>query len=188
VGAARLRPLRSSDPGAAALDRLESVYREHHGFVWSSVRRLGVPDHAAADAVHEVFMVVARRLPQFEGRSSMRTWLFGISMRVVKNLRRSDHRHRRRTDALAQRVEGAPPADAYARSEAAATLHRLLDGLDDDKRAVFILAELEGMSAPEIAEATGANVNTVYARLRAARKRMEQAVQRLRSREGGAGS
>jgi RNA polymerase sigma-70 factor, ECF subfamily len=165
--------------------RLEAVYREHHRFVWSTVRRLGIPDHAIADAVHEVFMVVARRLDDFEGRSSVRTWLFGISMRVVKNLRRSDARHRRRTEAAAtQSTDGFPP-DAYARSEAAATLHRLLDTLDDDKRAVFILAEMEGMSAPEIAEATGTNVNTVYARLRAARQRMQRAVARIRAREGG---
>jgi RNA polymerase sigma-70 factor, ECF subfamily len=169
----------------ALASRLEVVYREHQRFVWSSVRRLGVPDHAVADAVHEVFMVVARRLDDFEGRSSLRTWLFAIAMRVVKNLRRSDHRHRRRTEAVAQRTADAPPSDAYARSEAAATLHRLLDALDDDKRAVFVLAELEGMSAPEIAEATGANVNTVYARLRAARRGMQRAVARLRAKEGG---
>jgi RNA polymerase sigma-70 factor, ECF subfamily len=169
----------------ALVDRLEAVYREHQRFVWSTVRRLGVPDHASADAVHEVFMVVARRLPDFEGRSSMRTWLFGIAMRVVKNLRRSDHRHQRRTQAAAEQTVEHPPPDAYARTEAAATLHGLLEGLDDDKRAVFILAEMEGMSAPEIAEATGTNVNTVYARLRAARKRMQQAVTRLRAREGG---
>lgn len=169
----------------AGPSRLEGVYREHQRFVWSTVRRLGLPDHAVADAVHEVFLVVARRLDDFEGRASMRTWLFGISMRVVKNMRRSESRHRRRTEAVAGEANHAPRTNAYARSEAAATLHRLLDVLDDDKRAVFILAEMEGMSAPEIAEATETNVNTVYARLRAARKRMERAVARERSREGG---
>jgi RNA polymerase sigma-70 factor (ECF subfamily) len=169
----------------AEREALSAVYREYHRFVWHSVRRLGIPDAAAEDAVHEVFMVVARRLPTFEGRASLKTWLFSIAMFVVRSHRRTDRRHRRKTEALAANPSTA--ADVHARSDAAATLHRLLDVLDDDKRAVFILSELEGMSAPEIAEATDANINTVYARLRTARQRIERAATRLQASEEGRG-
>jgi len=63
------------------------------------------------------------------------------------------------------------------RAEEVRLLHRILDRLDDDKRAVFVLAELEQMTAPEIAEALSVNLNTVYSRLRAARAAFEDALQ-----------
>lgn len=173
------------DAAAGSALSLSQLYRAQHRFVWHSVRRLGVPDEAVEDAVHEVFMVAGRRLAEFEGRASHKTWLFAIALRIVQSQRRSDRRHRRRTEALAAESLAAPSPNLYARSEAAATLHRLLDVLDDDKRAVFVLAELEGMSAPEIAEATETNVNTVYARLRTARQRVEAAVLKLKAAEAG---
>jgi len=78
------------------------------------------------------------------------------------------------------------PADEHlAEREARRVLHALLAGLDDDKRAVFVLAELEQMSAPEIAEATGLKLNTVYSRLRLARAEMDKALERHRARERG---
>jgi RNA polymerase sigma-70 factor (ECF subfamily) len=164
---------------AEAIDRapLEAVYRRHHAFVWRSVRRLGVHESAVDDAVHEVFMVALRRFAEFEGRAELRTWLFSIAMHVVRNHRRAEWRHRRRTEAFARETapRGAHGSDAYARSDAARQLHRLLAELPEDQRAAFILAELEGLSAPEIAEALGANVNTIYTRIRVARQRMHEA-------------
>lgn len=157
---------------------LEAVYRRHHAFVWRSVRRLGVDEAAVDDAVHEVFLVVARRLSEFEGRAELRTWLFAIAMNVARNQARTQWRQRRRAQALAAEPISAK-VDGFARSDAAATLHRLLDELPEDQRAAFILAELEGLSAPEIATALDANVNTIYARIRAARQRMAEAAQRL---------
>ena len=78
-------------PGAADFD---AVYREHFPFVWRNLRRLGVAESHVEDAAQEVWVVVHRRLREFEGRSSMRTWLFGITMRTA-----SDHRRwRRRKD------------------------------------------------------------------------------------------
>ena len=66
----------------------EAVYREHYAFVWRSVRRLGVPDRELDDVVQEVFVIVHRRLAEFEGRSMVTTWLFGIAYRVVRDHRR----------------------------------------------------------------------------------------------------
>jgi RNA polymerase sigma-70 factor (ECF subfamily) len=75
------------------------------------------------------------------------------------------------------------PDDQTAQAEGVRLLHKLLDELDDEKRAVFVLAELEQMSAPEIADAISVNLNTVYARLRAARRDFEQAVAREKARD-----
>jgi RNA polymerase sigma-70 factor (ECF subfamily) len=154
---------------------VEEIYREHHEFVWRTIVRFGVDAPAADDAVQEVFLAMARRLHEFEGRSSMRTWLFAIAMRVAQRLRRTESRHRRRVEAY-ERSEPAGSEDPYARSDAAQLLHRLLAELDDDRRAVYILAELEGMTAPEIGAMLGVKVPTVYTRLRAARRSMEDAL------------
>ncbi len=169
----------TSAPSSPAKGRgvpdIKEVFVEHHDFVWRTLLRFGIPPAQADDAVQEVFIAVARRLSEFEGRSSMSTWLFAIAMRVAQRLRRNESRHRRRVDAY-ERSEPPSRVDPYARSEAAQLLHRLLECLDDDRRAVFILAELEGMTAPEIAQALGVKVPTVYTRLRAARRLMNEAL------------
>lgn len=161
---------------AAPSPALVAVYREHFQFVWRSARRLGAQPAALDDVVQDVFLVVARRLPEFRGEASIRTWLFAITMRVVQVHRRSASRHLRRVEAFAEAHGGEGGTDPYARSDAADALLKLLDRLDDDRRAVFVLAELEGMTAQEIAAGLGLNVNTVYSRLRAARLQLERAL------------
>ncbi len=169
----------------------DAIYDQHVDFVWRNARRLGVPEGMQDDAVQEVFLVVHRRFADFAGRSSVKTWLFGILLRVARDCRRSI----RRKSPYAQAPGGVVDADTVAddsgqpderslRSEAVQVLHRVLDQLDDEKRAVFVLAELEQMTGPEIAEALSVNPNTVYARLRAARRDFEQAVARERARDG----
>ncbi|WP_437957711.1 sigma-70 family RNA polymerase sigma factor [Sorangium sp. So ce119] len=169
----------------------DAIYERYFDFVWRNVRRLGVPDCHADDAVQEVFLVVHRKLPAFEPRSTLRAWLSGIVARVAGEHRRAYARKSPLARALVPPLDpdevesGAAGCDeALEQAQATRLLHTLLEGLDDTKRAVFVLAELEQMTAPEIAEATGANVNTVYARLRAARKEFEQGAARLRAREG----
>lgn len=155
---------------------LVAVYREHFQFVWRSARRLGAPTAALDDVVQDVFLIVARRLAEFRGDASMRTWLFAITMRVAQLHRRSASRHLRRVEAFAEAHAEDGGVDPYARRDAADILLKLLDRLDDDRRAVFVLAELEGMTAQEIAAGLGLNVNTVYSRLRAARQQLERAL------------
>lgn len=167
----------------------DELYARYFDFVWRNVRRLGVPEAEVDDAAQEVFLVVHRRLGDFVPRASIKAWIFGILARVAR-----DHRR-----VLARKSPSAraadPPVDPdetpgrshidelFAQSEAVELLHQLLDGLDDDKRAVFVLAELEQMSAPEIADALGAKLNTVYGRLRAARREFDEAAARLRARD-----
>lgn len=157
--------------------RLAGIYAEHHAFVWRSLARLGVDAARLDDAVHDVFMVVARRLAEYEGRATMRTWLFAIAMRVAQSERRDAAREQRGRDRL--RDVGHASHAPHDGADAARTLHELLEHLDDDKRAVFIMAELEGMTAPEIAMATATKVATVYSRLRLAREQLARQVARL---------
>lgn len=177
-------------PRPAEAPAFEEVYEECFDLVFRNVRRLGVPDAMVDDAVQEVFLVVHRRLGEFEGRSSLKTWVFSIVARVAKDCRRSVRRkspHAQReaavdADTIADERGGDPHAHTE-RSEGVRMLHRVLDALDDDKRAALVMAELEQMSAPEIAEALGENVNTIYARLRAARREFEEAALRERKRD-----
>jgi RNA polymerase sigma-70 factor (ECF subfamily) len=167
--------------------RFDEVYSANFDFVWRTVRRLGVAERSADDAVQDVFVVVHRRLSEFEGRSKIRTWLFAIARRVAH-----DHRRRARRkdhagelpDAIAD--ERAPtPHDAAETAEAVRTLHELLAKLPDEQREVFVMSELEQMTAPEIGEVLNANVNTIYSRLRLARTAFNKAVARRTARGQG---
>ena len=166
------------------------LYDSHFSFVWRNLRRLGVPDLIAEDAAQDVFLVVHRRWDSFDARwSSVETWLFGILLRVARNHRRSLKRRGvwfvpsggEAVQAVASGEAG--PADLVARREAALMLERLLDTLDDDKRAILVLVDVEQMSVPEAAEALGINLNTAYWRLRAARKRLDKALARVKATE-----
>jgi len=161
------------------------VYTQHFDFVWRTARRLGVPDRSLDDAVQDVFIVVHRRLADFEGRSSIKSWVFAIARRVARDHRRRVGRKERGQSLPEGLVDGRAPSpmESAAKAEARRVLHDFLGALDDDKREAFVLAELEQMTVPEIAEATSANVNTVYSRLRAARRSFEQAVARHQARE-----
>jgi RNA polymerase sigma-70 factor (ECF subfamily) len=161
-----------------------AAYDAHAPLVFRTARRLGVPDAHVDDVVQEVFVVVHRRLPEFDERSSVRRWIYGITVNVVQTFRRSTRRRLSRVEAqegieeLA--VDSRDPERSLEKAQAVATLHALLDELDDDKRTVFVLAELESLSAPEIAEIVGIPMNTVYSRLRAARRVFNDAIARLR--------
>jgi len=180
----RAAPVSRSEAGSTHLE-LAEIYREHQAFVWRSLARLGVPDDRLADAVHDLFMVVARKLPEFEGRASMRTWLFAFAMRVAQGIRRDRARDLRRRESLTAATDSNAQSELpHAKAEAARTLRDLLDHLDDGKRAVFIMAELEGMTAPEIAKALGIKIPTVYSRLRLAREILERTANRHRAAEG----
>jgi len=169
---------------APALE-FDSVYREQARFVWRSLARLGVTPEHLPDAMQDVFIVVHRKLGSFEGRSSVRTWLFGIAMRVASDWARRARRHpsEQLLDTLQDSRENAP-FEGAARSEAVTLLHRMLDELSPEQRAVFVLVELEQMSVAEAASAVSANIHTVTSRLKVARQRFEIALRRHRAADG----
>lgn len=164
------------------LQSAEALYRENYAFVWRNARRLGASDDWVDDAVHEVFLVATRRLAEFEGRSSAKTWLFAITFRVVQRLRRDRVRHEQHT-ARFVREAGAPVGNASHTNEAAQYLRYLLALLPDAQRVVLILAELEGFTSAEVAEALGVPAGTVDSRLRAARAHLARVVERERLRD-----
>jgi len=156
---------------------LDGVYRQHSYFVWRVLRGMGVSDSMVEDAVQDVFMVVQRRLDAFDHQASIKTWLFEIAYRVACNYRRKAKRTLQHQPLDYQMRDRSPnPSDSVEIRQALRLLEELLDGLDDDKRAVLILAEIEQMTVPEIAKVTGSNLNTVYSKLRRARLQINQAL------------
>src|SRR5262249_13790551 len=139
------RPPSARHPGDS--DATESIsfleiYETHFPFVWRAVRRLGVEPASVDDVVQDVLLTAHRRLPTFEGRSSIKTWLFGIVLRVVRDHRRTLRRKGRAeivdVDRIADlRIDN--PHDSAERAQHRALLHHLLDSLDDEKREVFVL-------------------------------------------------
>lgn len=165
---------------------LEEVYARHSGFVWRTVRRMGIPDREVEDVMHEVFLVVHRRLADFDGRVAITTWLYHVTRGVVSNHRRSRRREERRLKLVDPKPAAAPDPEAQTRrGQAAAFVRAFLEELDPEKREVFELAELEGLPMPEVAQLVGIKLNTAYSRLRAARQRFQRAVTRLRASEEG---
>jgi len=160
----------------------DELYEEHFDFVWRSLRRLGVATSGLDDAAQEVFLVAFRRAADFEGRSTVKTWLFGIAWNVARRAARGPSR---REEPLPEHVASIATnqEESASRAEAVRTLYEVLDGLDGEKRAVFVMAELEEMTAPEIADIAGIPLNTVYSRLRAARGDFDAALKRRRARE-----
>jgi len=187
--------VREPVPIAAGNESVEwtfgAVYQANFAFVWRTVRRLGVIDSAVDDVVQEVFIVVHRQLPSFRGESSIRSWLYVITSRIVRDARRSLRRkpanlggRGRLPDEVDFVADSGPsPQDKVASGEAVRTLHAVLDAMSDERREVFILAELEQMTVVDIAAAVRANANTVYSRLRAARADFERAVARARAND-----
>jgi RNA polymerase sigma-70 factor (ECF subfamily) len=162
------------------------VYEAEFDFVWRSLRLLGVEPEAVEDAVQDVFSVVARRLGEFEGRSAVRTWLFAILQRVAANQRRRRRRKQRPLTPLDDDVPSQLPTQ-HAHLEAAQsidTVQRFCDSLEADWRAVFVLSLLEELPAPEVSQALGIPVNTVYSRVRQLREGLRC---RIESEELGRG-
>jgi RNA polymerase sigma-70 factor (ECF subfamily) len=174
---------RSTESQSAA--RFRALVDQHFSFVWRSVRRLGVPEADADDAVQEVFVVAARKLSHLEiGRE--KAFLFSTAVRVASTGRRTRRRHPEDpNDTLdARAVTDEPDASELLElREARALLQEILDQMGVDQRAVFVLAELEDLPVREIAALLGVPLGTVSSRLRAARDAFAQSVKRFAARE-----
>jgi RNA polymerase sigma-70 factor, ECF subfamily len=175
----------SGEDAASGPLQVEQVYEAHFDFVWRSARRLGALDSHIDDVVQEVFVVVQRKLGDFQGRSELRTWLFGITRRIVSaHLRSQARRPRASIEDIGEPADVSTP-NAETRLVAVEDnrlLYALLDELDSDKREVFVLSELEELSGPQIADALGLHLSNVYARVRGARQAFDAALKRHRAR------
>ena len=171
--------LPATDP---AQPTFEEVYEAHFGFVWRCVVSRGVPRSACDDVVQEVFLVVHRKLASFEGRSSLRTWLWTIVRRVVRDhLRKRGNASEGEPLAEDQASSWLGPAEALEQKAAVEILDALLARMPESQREVFVMYEVEEMTGGEIAEALGVNENTVRTRLRAARQIFNSGTSRQRA-------
>jgi RNA polymerase sigma-70 factor (ECF subfamily) len=172
-----------SDPSG---DRLSELFAAHGDLVWRTLARLGVPRPEVDDLVQEVFLVAQRKLPHYDEQGHERAWLVAICRRVAADARKAGRRRTAREAEPPPGFGGREPIDperAAAQREAAAFVQNFLDGLDPDRRAVFVLCDLEGLSAPEASAALGIKLNTVYSRLRVAREKLEATVRRHQARD-----
>jgi RNA polymerase sigma-70 factor (ECF subfamily) len=168
------------------------VYEEYFNLVLSAARQIGVSAEALDDVVQEVFVVIHARLNSVEHVESLRSWVYGVARRTVATYRRA-RRSRNATGAqyaeVASWLDPPPrtPHDLSVLADRQRLLLRLVSELDEAKREVFAVAEREGVTAPEIAEALDLPVNTVYSRLRAARHAFEQSLARHKAGQKGSG-
>ena len=164
---------------------LRAIHDAHGDFVWRSLHRMGVRDADLADVYQEVFLVIHQRLHTFDGSARLTTWLFGVCLRVASQYRRRAWvRRERPTEAPDEREDHAPrPDEALDARRRAERLRAILDALEPERRAVFVMFEIDGMSCEEIAAVVGAPLGTVYTRLRIARRDFEQAAARHRARD-----
>jgi RNA polymerase sigma-70 factor (ECF subfamily) len=162
----------SQRPGLPSPLDFDSVYTQHFDFACRSLQLLGVSPDAVEDAAQDVFSVVSRRLEEFAGISSIKTWIFAIVQRVAANQRRRRRRKQRPLEPFCESLEaGGPSPEANAEAaEAARLVQAFCESLDEDRRALLVLALLEGVPAREIAAAHGIPVFTVYSRIRAVRE------------------
>lgn len=176
-------PLEAPSLDIADPEDFARVYEEHFEFVWRTLRALGISRDALDDVSQDVFSTIARQLGRFEGRSSLRTWVFGIAQNIASNHRRMRARKLDRLEPLGGELashEPSPQAHSEGR-EAADAILEFCAGLEEGRRAVFVLGLLEGVPAPEIAALLTLSVNTVYSRIRLLRAELER---HLIEREG----
>ncbi|HKO90771.1 MAG TPA: sigma-70 family RNA polymerase sigma factor, partial [Polyangiaceae bacterium] len=160
---------------AAPLE-FRSVYLEHFDFACRSLRLLGVAPGALEDAAQDVFGIVCKRLGEFTGEASLRTWIFAIVQRVASNQRRTQRRKQRPLEPLTEPLATLDPSpEAHAEAAQAASLVQLFcDTLDEGRRAVFVLVLVEDVPAREVAQALEIPLFTVYSRIRALREQLQE--------------
>lgn len=152
--------------------RFTAIYAEYAPHVWRVARYFGVPQASIPDLTQEVWLSAFRQLATVDLSRSLRPWLTAVVWNHVRHFRRSHARHVRKDQALAS-VEASRGATEVpqTRHEAAWTVERLIHGLPEEQRHVLMLCDGEGLTASEVAEALGVQLNTVYSRLRLARSR-----------------
>ncbi len=168
---------------------LRSVYAAHGDFVWVCLQRMGIRRADLPDVHQEVFIIVHNKLSTYDGRAPIRSWLYGICRgKAASFRRRAWFRREETTDAVDEYGDESRDVDPEAALELLrkkALVRNILDKLDVDKRAVFVMFEIEGLSCENIASMVGVPVGTVYSRLHGARKEFEKAAKKLAAREEG---
>jgi RNA polymerase sigma-70 factor (ECF subfamily) len=171
-------------PGPSSRPDFERLFTENYAFVWRSLVHFGLTPENADDAAQEVFLVVHRRLDNYDPSRSFKGWLYGIARRAASAQERGRRRAATREGQGPSTIEGTSPENELEARQTAAWVQACLDAMPEEQREVFILADIEELTAPEISEALGVKLNTVYSRLRLARERFERDHQSYLERGG----
>jgi RNA polymerase sigma-70 factor (ECF subfamily) len=182
-GAHALAVLENPELGTASatVPPFEAVYAKYFDFVWATARRLGVEVSAIDDVVQEIFIAIHGSLPTLQRTEALKSWIYSVARRTVSNYHRAVRARGGKGTALVDDQLESPqptPFEVTLKNSDLQLLAGLLEELDEPKREVFALVELEEMSVPEVADALDIPVNTAYSRLRAARAAFEAAVAR----------
>lgn len=155
--------------------RLGQMFNDHHDFIWRLIRRLGLSRGAADDAAQQVFLVAAERILDIqEGRE--RAFLFGTALRVARRVSRNEKRWVLEDDMDFRNSQVARPEDLADQRRAVDLMGRILANMDHDLKTVFILAELEGQTMPQVSSLLEIPLGTATSRLRRARVAFRAAV------------
>ena len=174
---------RVADPGERP--SFPAVFRAEASYVALSLRRLGVRERDLEDVTHDVFVVVHRHLDRYDPERPLRPWLFGIASRVALGYRRRSGHQLEIVHAEIEAPDRAPLADEQLDDRQRRQLVlRALESMSGDKKAVFILHDIDGHAMPEVASALAIPLNTGYSRLRLARVEFAAAVARILERKG----
>ena len=177
------RPLPAPPEGAPPDFR--AVFQNESGYVWHTLRRLGVRDADLEDLTHDVLLTVYRKLGDYDPSRPLRPWLFGIALRVASRYRQLARHRREVYDSDAEPVDQAPAADVRMEArEQSQLVVEALDLLSIERKAVFVLHDIDECGMPEIARTLEVPLNTAYSRLRLARADFKKAIERLRLRKG----
>jgi RNA polymerase sigma-70 factor (ECF subfamily) len=162
-----------------------TIFARDLGYVWTSLRRLGVPQRDLEDVSHDVFFRVYERLSDYDRERPFRPWLFGFCFRVASDYRRRFAHQREVLGAELEPIDPSPDAlDRLVQAEATSLAQFVLQSLELDRRAVFVMHEIDGCPIPEVAATLGIPLNTAYSRLRLAREQFADGLRRERLRRG----
>jgi RNA polymerase sigma-70 factor (ECF subfamily) len=165
----------------------DDVYAREFDYVWCTLRRMGVHESSLPDAAHDVFVVVFRRLGDFDPSRPLRPWLFGIAYRVASDRRAlAYNRKESPTDVLPETAATTEPdaLQSLERAQRRAMVHTALGSVDEAQRAVLIAHDLEERPMADVAREMEIPLKTAWSRLRLARESLTRALQRAMKRGG----
>jgi RNA polymerase sigma-70 factor (ECF subfamily) len=161
--------------------RFRRVFESEFAYVWTSLRRLGVAPRDLEDVAHDVLLCVYQSFDRYDPERPLRPWLFAFAFRFASDYRRlARHRVERMGEAIDAPSHAALPDEVASSNEARALIARALESVPIERRAVFILFELDERKMTEIAESLEIPLHTAYSRLRVAREEFRSALERLK--------
>lgn len=177
-------PKGAGSPAAPERPSFQAIFQNEFAYVCRSLLRFGVPRSDVDDVAHDVFVAVHSRLADFDPTRPLRPWLFAFAARLAAKYRERAIRFGRPREDAHEIMDPTPnPDEQLQTTQSRSLVLAALESIEESRRAVFILHELDGQSMPDIAAALEIPLNTAYSRLRLARDEFRAAVARIRLRE-----